>query len=204
MGKITEFSKKVKKNDIMISKGSNFATVIQMEKKILYFITCCLFILGCISLKAQQSERFSKKILYFNPEIEPDIEEIKEPTYDAFFTHISEEVTSNKKTRIMRTEAYLPYDNVDIESISEYTKNNDADFLVLSKIKYFKVGIGKYVFSNQVLVSMKLYNSDGILIAKSEYDTYKKNMRILGSTKNSIKIGTQGALSKILKKIKFI
>ncbi|WP_435524123.1 hypothetical protein [Chryseobacterium indoltheticum] len=37
---------------------------------------------------------------------------------------------------------------------------------------------------------MKLFDAEGNLITSSEYDTYRKNMRLLGSTENSIKIGT--------------
>ncbi|MEG1591399.1 MAG: pyruvate decarboxylase, partial [Chryseobacterium sp.] len=64
--------------------------------------------------------------------------------------------------------------------------------------------LGKYVFSNQVVVSMKLFDAEGNLITSSEYDTYRKNMRLLGSTENSIKIGTNGAMKNILKELRKI
>ena len=66
-------------------------------------------------------------------------------------------------------------------------------------MKYFKVGFGKYVFSNQVVVSLKIFNSSGELLAETSYDTYRKNGRLLGSAENSIKIGTNGALKNINK-----
>jgi hypothetical protein len=82
--------------------------------------------------------------------------------------------------------------------------NNDADFAIVPKVKYFKVGFGKYVFSNQVVISMKLFDATGNLLTETDYDTYRKNMRLLGSTENSIKIGTNGAIKGILKKLKKI
>ena len=48
-------------------------------------------------------------------------------------------------------------------------------------------------------VSMKLYDADGNFLAESDYDTYKKNARILGSAENSIKIGTEGVMNFISK-----
>jgi hypothetical protein len=58
------------------------------------------------------------------------------------------------------------------------------------------------VFSNQVVVSMKLFDAGGNLLTETDYDTYRKNMRLLGSTENSIKIGTDGAIKDILKKLR--
>jgi hypothetical protein len=46
---------------------------------------------------------------------------------------------------------------------------------------------------------MKLFDKTGKLVTESSYDTYKKNMRLLGSAENSIKIGTAGALKELLK-----
>ena len=94
------------------------------------------------------------------------------------------------------------YDEVDIESIKEICKYNNSDLAVVPKIKYFKVGLGRYVLSNQVVVSLKLYNSEGTLLSETSYDTYRKNKRILGSTENTIKIGTSGALSSLKKYIR--
>lgn len=136
-------------------------------------------------------------ILYFNPEVEPDLEEIKEPTNTAFFTAVSDKI-SNRKNRVLRTGSQIVYDSIDSRTIAEYAMNNNADFIVVPKIKYFKVGIGKYVFSNQVLVRMKVYDTDGNLITSAEHDTYRKNRRLLGSTVNSIKIGTLGAMKSLM------
>ena len=86
--------------------------------------------------------------------------------------------------------------------IKEYCKNNNAQLAVVPKVKYFKVGFGKYVFSNQVIISMKLYDSMGNFLTETNYDTYKKNARILGSAENSIKIGTSGAVSKMGKNLR--
>ena len=49
---------------------------------------------------------------------------------------------------------------------------------------------------------MKLYNADGEFLSESQYDTYKKNKKLLGSAENFVKIGTKGAWKEILKTIK--
>ena len=49
---------------------------------------------------------------------------------------------------------------------------------------------------------MKLFDAEGNLITETDYDTYKKNMRLLGSTVNSVKIGTNGAIKEIVKQLK--
>jgi hypothetical protein len=49
---------------------------------------------------------------------------------------------------------------------------------------------------------MKLFDAEGNLVTETDYDTYKKNMRLLGSTVNSVKIGTNGAIKGILKQLK--
>ncbi|MBK1895639.1 pyruvate decarboxylase [Chryseobacterium paridis] len=176
-------------------------------RKILLFTTFSTFLLiGITSIKAQKgaSEDKIKKILYFNPEVEPDIEEIKEPTNHAFFSAVSDNLSGYSKNKMLRTEVQIPFDSVDTQTIADYCVNNDADFAIVPKVKYFKVGIGKYVFSNQVIVSMKLFDASGNFITESDYDTYRKNMRLLGSAENSIKIGTNGAIKAILKKLRKI
>ncbi|WHF51713.1 pyruvate decarboxylase [Chryseobacterium gotjawalense] len=140
-----------------------------------------------------------QQILYFNPEVFPDIEEIKEPTYSAFFSALSDQLSSSKSTKLLRVDYNIPYDDAETKLISEFCENNNAQYAVVPKVKYFKVGFGKYVFSNQVIVSMKIYSSTGELLAETSYDTYKKNGRLLGSAENSIKIGTTGALKNINK-----
>jgi hypothetical protein len=174
-----------------------------MKKNQLFLLSASILLLGFTALKAQKKpvENQVKKILYFNPEVEPNLEEIKEPTNNAFFGAVSDKI-SNRRNRLMRTETQMPYDSIDTKTIIEYGKNNDADFIVVPKIKYFKVGLGKYVFSNQVLVSMKVFDANGNLLTSSQYDTYRKNMRLLGSTENSIKIGTNGAMKTIFQELK--
>jgi hypothetical protein len=172
-----------------------------MMKKFITFTTLSLLLFG-ISLKAQKNtDDKIRKILYFNPEVDPDIEEIKEQTNYAFFSAVSDNL-SERKNKMIRTETQIPFDSIDKQTITDYCINNDADFAVVPKVKYFKVGIGKYVFSNQVVVSMKLFDAGGNLITETDYDTYKKNMRLLGSTVNSVKIGTNGAIKDILKQLR--
>lgn len=143
----------------------------------------------------------NQNIIYFNPEIFPDIEEIKESTYSAFYDAVSARETHLRNYRMLRVDSNLPFDSVDVESLKEFCLNNNAHFAVVPKVKYFKVGLGKYVFSNQVIVSMKLYDAEGNLVSETDYDTFKKNARILGSAENSIKIGTEGALNTMTKNL---
>lgn len=175
-----------------------------MKNFLLFTIISSVIIFSASPVNAQRkaSDDKVKKILYFNPEVEPDIEEIKEPTNLAFFSAVSDNISKFRKNQMLRSEVQVSYDSIDSETIREYCRNNDADFAVVPKVKYFKVGLGKYVFSNQVVVSMKLFDAEGNLLATTDYDTYRKNMRLLGSAENSIKIGTIGAIKGILKKFK--
>ncbi|PKF74900.1 pyruvate decarboxylase [Chryseobacterium sp. PMSZPI] len=172
-------------------------------KKIIFFTAVITFLsVGVTLVKAQRNaDDKIKKVLYFNPEVEPDIDEIKDPTYNAFFDAVSDNF-SGRRNKMLRAEVQLPFDSIDKQTIVDYCSNNDADFAIVSKVRYFKVGIGKYVFSNQVVVSMKLFGADGNLVTESDHDTYRKNMRLLGSTTNSVKIGTEGAIKEIIKKLR--
>lgn len=143
----------------------------------------------------------NQNIIYFNPEIFPDIEEIKESTYTAFYDAVSARETHLRNYKMLRVDSNIPFDSVDVESIKEFCTNNNAHFAVIPKVKYFKVGLGKYIFSNQVIVSMKLYDAAGNFISETDYDTFKKNARILGSAENSIKIGTEGAMNNMTKNL---
>lgn len=143
-----------------------------------------------------------RKILYFNPEVYPQLEEIQEPTNSAFFSAVSDETSELRTRKMLRADSPMEFDSVDQNTIREYCRNNDADYAIVPKVKYFKVGLGKYVFSNQVVVSMKLYDAEGNFITETQYDTYRKNMRLLGSAENSVKIGTRGAFKNILKNIR--
>ncbi|RXM53720.1 MULTISPECIES: pyruvate decarboxylase [unclassified Chryseobacterium] len=172
-------------------------------RKFIFFtaVTTFLFI-GFTSVQAQRNaDDKIKKVLYFNPEVEPDIDEIKEPTNNAFFDAVSDNF-SGRRNKMLRAEVQVPFDSIDKQTIVDYCSNNDADFAIVSKVRYFKVGFGKYVFSNQVVVSMKLFGADGNLVTETDHDTYRKNMRLLGSTVNSVKIGTEGAIKGIIKKLR--
>lgn len=179
---------------------------VPMKKIYLLLFSFFLILSGFQMVSAQfgVSQKVEKKqnIIYFNPEIFPEIEEIKEPTYMAFYAATSEKSSPFRSYKSLRVDANIPYDSVDIDAIKEYCKNNNAQLAVVPKVKYFKVGFGKYVFSNQVIISMKLYDSMGNFLTETNYDTYKKNARILGSAENSIKIGTSGAVSKMGKNLR--
>ena len=174
--------------------------------KKIYFLPLTLFtILLLSSCSANTSHIAENKvekmqsILYFNPEVFPDIEEIKEPTYSAFYSAVSEQMGLYRNFKMLRVDSEIPFDDQDRTLISEFCVNNNAQYAVIPKVKYFKVGIGKYVFSNQVIVSMKLFDAAGNFLAEADYDTFKKNSRILGSAENSIKIGTSGAMKSLAK-----
>ncbi|AZA93068.1 Uncharacterised protein [Chryseobacterium nakagawai] len=172
-------------------------------RKFIFFTAIITFLfIGLTSVKAQRNaDDKIKKVLYFNPEVEPDIDEIKEPTNNAFFDAVSDNF-NNRRNKMLRAEVQVPFDSIDKQTIMDYCSNNDADFAIVSKVRYFKVGFGKYVFSNQVVVSMKLFGADGNLVTETDHDTYRKNMRLLGSTVNSVKIGTEGAIKGIIKKLR--
>lgn len=144
-----------------------------------------------------------KTVLYFNPEIFPDISEIKEPTYSAFYTATSDKMKSLGNIKYLQVDTPISFDDVDTKIVKDICQNNNADVAVIPKVKYFKVGFGKYVFSNQVIVSMKLYDSQGQFIMETSYDTYKGNARLLGSAANSVIIGTKGAIRKMDKELRY-
>ena len=181
--------------------------------KNLYLLTfsfTAFVLLTCCHPVAAQNSVFNRdlkiqNVIYFNPEVFPDIEEIKEPTYSAFYGAVSDRISHFRNYKMLRVDTNLPFDSIDVKALKEFCNNNNAQFAVVPKVKYFKVGLGKYVFSNQVIVSLKLYDSTGNFLTETDYDTYKKNARLLGSAENSIKIGTTGAmkgLGKNLRKIK--
>lgn len=184
-----------------------------MDKKKLIAVTALTLAFGGVLLlkgqsfsqnKTEQADNNHKtnKILYFSPEVYPNVEEIKPPTNIAFFSAVSDKVSSQKNNELLRVETPLEFENIDAETIKEYCQNNDADFAVIPMVKYFKVGFGQFIFSNQVVVSMKLYDKEGNFVSESSYNTYKRNMRMLGSTENSIKIGTLGAMKDLTKNLK--
>ncbi len=185
---------------------STFAANLVM--KILYLFTfASLFVLtGCHSVNTQNGishrELKIQKVIYFNPEVFPDIDEIKEPTYSAFYSAVSDRIGHYRNYKILRVDMQIPYDDVSKELIQESCENNNAHFAIVPKVKYFKVGIGKYIFSNQVVVSLKFYNADGNYLTETHYDTYKKNARLLGSAENFIITGTNGAIKNLLKKVR--
>ncbi len=165
-------------------------------------VSCANF--GDSLLYFNKNARISKvkTVLYFNPEVFPDVSEIKEPTYAAFYTATSDQMKSFGNLKYLQVDTPILFDEVDTRTIKDICRNNNADVAIVPKVKYFKVGFGKYVFSNQVIVSMKVYNADGVFVMETAYDTYKGNGRLLGSAENSVIIGTKGAIRKISKELK--
>lgn len=179
-----------------------------MKKTILFAGTLALFLFTANKVYGQKSETIrpadlkQKKTIYFNPEIYPNVEEIKEATNQAFFSAVSDKIKDDEDNKMIKADSPMEYDNISVETIEEYCKNNDADFAIVPKVKFFKVGIGKYVFSSQVVVSMKLYDANGNFITESDFDTFKKDRKILGSAENFIKVGTEGAMTALFKKLR--
>lgn len=165
-------------------------------------ISCANF--GDALLYKNQDIKVSKikTVLFFNPEVFPDIEEIKKPTYEAFYSATSDKMKSLGNINYLQVDTPVSFDTVDVKTVTELCQNNNADAAVISKVKYFKVGLGSYVFSNQVVVGMKLYDAKGNFILETSYDTYKGNGRLLGTAKNSVIIGTKGAIRKMNKELR--
>lgn len=182
------------------------------KKRLLLLSAFALLFGGIAALHAQKivkntqdeqsiSQARSRKVLYFTPEIYPNVSEIQEPTNMAFFSAVSDEVSQNRNRKMVRVESPVEYESADAELIKEFCKNNNADYAVIPRVKYFKVGLGQFVFSNQVVVSLKLYDADGNFISENNYDTFRRNVRILGSTENFVKIGASGAVKDLFKSI---
>lgn len=172
-----------------------------------------LFLQSCTTLyastdpvneKHSAQKKQNYQIVYFNPQIEPNIEEIKFPTYQAFFDGMTQKTATYDNIRIMRIDDPQSYQNVDLDMVRSVCKHNQSNIAIVPKIKYFKVGLGKYVFSNQVVVTLKMYDANGNLLAESEHDTYKKNRKLLSNTENSIRMGVSGAMDGLLKKLKYL
>lgn len=168
----------------------------------LIFVNCSNFGSKILYYDQNYKSEKIKKIIYFQPAVFPEIEEIKPPTNQAFFSAVSDQMSSYSQVKTIQMDHSQNYENVDIQYIKEVGKNNNADIIIVPKVKYFKVGIGKYVFSNQVVVSLKVYDKKGHFIMESQYDTYKGNARLIGKAENSIKIGTRGALKTTLRELK--
>ncbi len=168
-------------------------------------VSALLFLLTGIFQKpllhAQTGSR-STTVLFFSPEIDPKVEEITDVTNISFFSETTDRFSNSPNFRMVKTETVNSYHQPDSAVITEFCANNDAQFAVIPKVKFFKVGIGRYVLSSQVVVSMKLYDSNGSFISEHHYDTFRKNARILGSAENSIKLGTKGALKDLIKSLR--
>lgn len=172
---------------------------------ILFSFASLVVITGCHSASAHAifgRDTKVNNIIYFNPEIFPDVEEIKEPTYSSFFSAVSDRYGRFRNYKMLRVDANIPFDSANAELLKEFCENNNADLAVVPKVKFFKVGLGKYVFSNQVVVSLKVYDAQGNYITETNYDTYRKNARLLGSAENSIKIGADGAMRNMGKSLR--
>lgn len=179
------------------------------KKIILLGVLTGLVIVGCNSLGGKllhydttQKIGEVNKVVFFQPSVFPEIEEIKTPTNQAFFSAVSDQISLYQNVKLISMDHFMDYQNIDTEYIKEIGENNEAELIVVPHIKYFKVGFGKYVFSNQVLVSLKLYDQKGNFLMETQYDTYKGNARLIGKAENSIKIGTKSAIKDLIKNLK--
>jgi hypothetical protein len=179
-------------------------------KKILFFsIAAGVVLIGCKSfgsslIKFNNSIKLKHvdRIVYFDPEVFPDYDGIKSPTNLALYAAVSDELKKYGNYKIMHINDPVKYDSINSDIIKELCINNGAEVAIIPKVKYFKVGLGKYVFSNQVIISMKLYNNDGNLVIENSYDTYKGSGRLLGSAENSVKIGTSNVIKNMISELR--
>lgn len=141
--------------------------------------------------------------LYTPLHIVPAVEEIREVTESYFFEAISDEVSRYTHWKLLRTEGIIDENSKDISrQISELCMHNGANYAIIPKITFFKVGFGKYIFSSQVIVTLLVYNSDGEYCISVSYDTFKKKGRLFGSAEHSIRKGVKGAFRQLSKRIK--
>lgn len=182
-------------------------------KKVLFFgivITASACILVSCAISGNRVEYINRqikltnvqRIISYDPEVFPNIDEIRDPTNTAYFSALSNQLKGLGNYQLIRVNTPAVYDLSEVSELKEICHNNSADAVLIPKVKYFKVGIGKYVFSNQVIVSMKLYDANGNFIIETSYNTFKSDGRMLGSAENSIKIGTIGALKKMSQEIR--
>lgn len=168
----------------------------------LILVSCASFGEKLISYNTDYKLGKINKIIYFQPSVFPEIEEIKLPTNQAFFGTVTDQTKLNSNIKAIQMDSSLDYHNIDTLYIKEIAQNNNAEAVIVPHIKYFKVGLGKYVFSNQVLVHLKLYDQNGNFLMETQYDTYKGKARLIGKAENSIKIGTKEALKQLVKELK--
>lgn len=185
-----------------------FCNINTMKKNYPFSILLLCIIMSCANYgdsllyyKKDAKINGVKTVLFFDPEVFPDIDEIKDPTYSAFSNAASDKMRSIS-IKYLQVNKAIPFEEIDTKIVQEICKNNNADVAIIPKVKYFKVGFGRYVFSNQVVVSLKLYDSEGNYIMETSYDTYKGNARLLGSAENSVIIGTKGAIRKMEKELR--
>ena len=179
-------------------------------KKVLFFgIAAGVVLIGCKSfgsslIKFNNSIKLKHvdRIVYFDPEVFPDYDGIKAPTNLALYAAVSDELKKYGNYKLMHINDPVKYDSINSDVIKELCINNGAEVAIVPKVKYFKVGLGKYVFSNQVIISIKLYNNDGNLVIENSYDTYKGSGRLLGSAENSVKIGTSNVIKNMISELR--
>lgn len=179
-------------------------------KKVLFFgIAAGVVLIGCKSFGSSLIKfnnsiklKYVDRIVYFDPEVFPDYDGIKAPTNLALYAAVSDELKKNGNYKIMHINDPVKYDSINSDVIKELCINNGAEVAIVPKVKYFKVGLGKYVFSNQVIISIKLYNNDGNLVIENSYDTYKGSGRLLGSAENSVKIGTSNVIKNMISELR--
>lgn len=181
-----------------------------MKKKTqLSKIFSILFLLGAAYAYSQTTTNIDEvqitgkrkyTVLYTNPTIEPPLEEIIAPTTLEFFDVVTHRFSDSKNLKLIRSKAEVVEEGDFAKNIQELGENNGADYVVVPKLKFFKVGIGRYVFSSQVEVCLSLYSPEGQLISSETYNTFKNDKRIFGSAENSIRKATQGALKGLRKK----
>ena len=95
-----------------------------MKKTVFLAVVAGLILLSCRSwgsslFNGDESIKLKKvqRIVYFNPEIFPNYEGIRDPTNKAFFNTVTNELRYYGDYKILRVDTPIIYDSVDTQSI---------------------------------------------------------------------------------------
>ncbi len=151
-----------------------------------------LLILICTGLGASAQ----RNIVVFSANIHPELEEVKDVTNAAILNAVKMILLRDRTGQ-----AFTIQNNIEshLSDIPIFCENNAAYLAIVPHVTYFKVGFGRYILSNQVQISLDLYNANGNLIHSSHYDTLKRNIRIVGNTHNSLKMAAKGVMKDAIK-----
>ena len=104
-----------------------------------FTFTAFILLTGCRSVSAQNSvfnrDLKIQNVIYFNPEVFPDIDEIKEPTYSAFYSAVSDRISHFRNYKMLRVDANLTFDSADVKTLKELSNNSTRESSTSSELK---------------------------------------------------------------------